>query len=330
MSGPAEAGGGDRPAEPVKVLYLGGYSRSGSTLFDRMLGQIATFTSTGELAYVWTHGVQEDRLCGCGAPFSACDFWQRVGDEAFGGWSAVDGPSMVALYRRVNRHRYLPLLLAPRLSRSYAEDLRAYAAVLERLYGAIQRVTGSRVIVDSSIDPSYCYVLRHVPGVDLRVVHFIRDSRGTAFSWTRSVRRSDVVDRAVYMPRFHPGVTALRWSVYHVLLHVVGRLGVPTLRVRYEDVVRRPEQQIRRAAEFAGEDIEGMLDLGAFRPGAFELGTDHTVAGNRVRLRRGSVPVRVDDEWRRAMSRRHRGLVTVLSWPLLRLYGYVGSAGARV
>jgi Sulfotransferase domain len=330
VSDAAEAGGAGRPAEPVNVLYLGGYSRSGSTLFDRMLGQIATFTSTGELAYVWTHGVLEDRLCGCGAPFSGCGFWQRVGDQAFGGWNAVDGPAMVALYRRVNRHRYLPLLIAPWLSRSYAEDLRAYAAVLARLYGAIQRVSGSRVVVDSSIDPSYCYVLRHVPGVNLRVIHFIRDSRGTAFSWTRRVRRSDVVDREVYLPRYHPGVTALRWSVYHVLLHLVGRLGVPSMRVRYEDVVGRPQEQIRRATEFAGEDIEGMVDLGAFRREAFHLGTDHTVAGNRVRLRRGPVPVRVDDEWRRAMPRRHRRLVTLVSWPLLRLYGYVDGAGARV
>lgn len=314
----------ERDAEPVKVLYMGGYSRSGSTLFDRMLGQVPSFASTGELAYVWTHGVMQDRLCGCGTRFSQCAFWQEVGEQAFGGWDAVDADEMLALYRRVNRHRYLPFLVAPRLSRSYARDLRAYGQVLSRLYRAIQQVGGSRVVVDSSIDPAYGFVLRHVPGVDLRVIHFVRDSRGTAFSWTRKVVRTDVVGREVYMRRFHPGMTALRWSLYHLLLHGLARLGVPSMRVRYEDVVARPCEQIRRTEEFLGEDRRGDVELAGFRPGAFELGPNHTVAGNRVRLQQGAVPVRVDDEWRRAMPSLHRGLVTALSWPLLRRYGYVG------
>jgi hypothetical protein len=314
--------------EPVKVLYLGGYSRSGSTLFDRMLGQAPSFASTGELAYVWSHGVMQDRLCGCGARFSQCAFWRRVGEEAFGGWPAVDADEMLGLYRRVNRHRYLPLLVAPRLSPSYARDLRAYAEVLSRLYRAIHRVSGSRVVVDSSIDPAYGFVLRHVPGLDLQVIHFVRDSRGTAFSWTRKVARTDVVDREVYMRRFHPGMTALRWSLYHLLLHALGRLGVPSLRIRYEDVVARPREQIRRTEQFLGEDGRDDADLVAFGPETFELGVNHTVAGNRVRLKRGAVPVRVDDEWTRAMPRVHRCLVTALSWPLLRRYGYVGARQA--
>jgi hypothetical protein len=312
----------------VVVLYLGGYSRSGSTLFDRMLGQAPSCTSTGELAYVWSHGVAQNRLCGCGERFSECSFWRRVGEEAFGGWESVDVEEMLALYWRVNRHRYLPFMLAPWLRPSYARDLRAYGEVLSRLYRAIQVAGESRVVVDSSIDPAYGFMLRHVPGLDLRVVHFVRDSRGTAFSWTRKVVRTDIVDRDVYMRRFHPGVTAVRWSVYHLLVHALARLGVPSLRVRYEDVVRRPAEQFRRAAGFLELEIDGEVDLGAFREGAFELDVNHTVAGNRVRLHRGSVPVRLDDEWTRAMPVRQRRLVTLLSWPLLRAYGYVGDRQA--
>jgi hypothetical protein len=166
-------------------------------------------------------------------------------------------------------------------------------------------------------------VLRHVPGIDLRVVHFVRDSRGTAFSWTRRVMRTDVVDNRVYMPRFHPGVTAVRWTLYHLLVQGLGRLGVPSMRVRYEDVVRTPREQMRRTAAFLGEDLAGRVDMDAFGAAAFELGTNHTVAGNRMRLQRGAVPVRVDDEWTSALPRRQRRLVTLLSWPLLKRYGYL-------
>jgi hypothetical protein len=315
-------------AAPTKVLYFGGYSRSGSTLFDRMLGQIRSFTSTGELAYVWTHGVADNRLCGCGTPFHDCAFWRQVGERAFGGWDKVDVSEMVTLYQRVNRHRYLPFLIFPRLSRRYAGALRAYGDVLARLYAAIAEADGSGVVIDSSIDPAYGFLLRHVPGLDLRVVHFVRDSRGTAFSWMRKVVRNDVVNEQVYMPTFHPGTTALRWTAYHLLLHLLGRMGVPSLRVRYEDVVARPREQVAQVAQFLDEEIEGKVDLGSFRPGEFELAANHTVAGNRMRLHQGAVAVRVDDEWRRAMPERHRRLVTILSWPLLRRYGYVGGRAA--
>jgi hypothetical protein len=305
----------------VTVLFVGGYSRSGSTLFDRMLGQVHGFTSTGELGYLWSHGVTADRLCGCGLRFSECSFWQAVGEEAFGGWDRVDPGLLLALQRDVNRHRYLPFLLAPWLWTSYAAKLRAYADMLSRVYRAIQRVGGGGIVVDSTIDPAYGFVLRHVPGIDLRLVHFVRDSRGTAFSWTRKVRRTDVVGDEVYMPRFHPAVTALRWMLYHLLVQALGPLGVPSIRIRYEDLVREPRAQLARTAAF----LDGRVSMGAFQAGCFELGTDHTVAGNRMRLERGAVAVRVDDEWTERLPRRQRHAVTLLSWPLLRRYGYLGA-----
>jgi hypothetical protein len=307
----------------VTVLFVGGYSRSGSTLFDRMLGQVHGFTSTGELGYIWSHGVTADRLCGCGLRFSECSFWQAVGEEAFGGWDRVDAGALLALQHDVNRHRYLPFLLAPWLSKSYAGKLRAYADTLGCIYRAIQRVGGGGIIVDSTIDPAYGFVLRHVPGIDLRLVHFVRDSRGTAFSWTRKVRRTDVVGDEVYMPRFHPAVTALRWMLYHLLVQALGRIGVPSLRIRYEDLVRRPRDELTRTAAFLGEDLDGRVSMAAFQPGCFALATDHTVAGNRMRLERGAVTVCLDDEWTQRLPTRQRHAVTLLSWPLLRRYGYL-------
>jgi hypothetical protein len=307
----------------VKVLYIGGYSRSGSTLLDCMLGQLPGFCSTGELAYVWTHGLGENRLCGCGARFLSCPFWSDVGAAAFGGWETVDLSAMLALEREVNRHRFVPFLLAPRLASGFAERLERYAGVLARIYRAVHEVAGTRVIVDSTIDPAYGFLLRHVPGLDLRVVHLVRDSRATAFSWTRWQRRTDLPDAVVYQRRIRPASTALRWSVYHLLVHLLGRVGPPTLFARYEDFVAAPEATIRRVVQHAGEAI-GDRDLEFLRPGEAMLSTTHTVAGSLLRLRQGPLPVRVDDEWEHALPRVDRRVVTALSWPFLRMYGYVG------
>jgi hypothetical protein len=312
---------------PLKVLFLAGYSRSGSTLFDRMLGESAACVSTGELAYIWTHGVRDDRLCGCGLAFSRCPFWQRVGELAFGGWDAVDLDHVLALYASVNRHRYLPLMLFPGPAPRYRRRLEEYAAILARLLEAIRVAGGGSVVVDSSIDPCYGVLLRRVPGIDLRVVHFVRDSRGTAHSWTRAVVRHDVVRREQLMPTFPPAATAVRWSIYHVLVGLLVRRGVPSVRVRYEDVVGAPVAQLRAAARLLEEDVGAEAAPQRFRDGRFALGTHHTVAGNRMRLQRGLVAVAVDDEWRTALPRAQRRAVTALSWPLLVLFGYIRPRG---
>ena len=67
----------------VKVLYIGGLGRSGSTLLDRMLGQLPGFFSAGEIRDLWQRGLRENALCGCGAPFKECEVWTRVGKEAY-------------------------------------------------------------------------------------------------------------------------------------------------------------------------------------------------------------------------------------------------------
>jgi hypothetical protein len=314
----------------VKVLYIGGYSRSGSTLVDRMLGQIPGVTSTGELAYIWRRAVYENRLCGCGVRFRDCSFWNDVAEEAFGGWRNVDVDEMMALYHGVNRHRFLPLLVTPSVAPGYRRRLRDYAEILETLYRAIQTVDGSRLIVDSTTDPSYAFLLRHVGAIDLRVVHLVRDSRGTAFSWTRRVVRSDSPETTVYMKRFHPATTAFRWSVYHSLFHLLAALGVPQLFLRYESVVKTPRQALEKMMDFVGEPLDADADLAFVRDGVVDLGPHHTAAGNRVRLKQGEIALRVDDEWRHAMDDGHRRLVTLLSWPLLLRYGYVGARASSL
>ncbi|MGH2944718.1 MAG: sulfotransferase [Solirubrobacteraceae bacterium] len=314
------------PDRSPKVLFIGGYSRSGSTLLDCMLGEIPGVISTGELAYLWTHGLEQNQLCGCGQRFLECPFWHEVGQRAFGGWSNVDVDAMLRLERAVNRHRFLPLLLEPRLSPEYDRRLRRYAEILGRIYHGIQQAGGARLIIDSTIDPAYGFLLRHVPNLDLRLVHLVRDSRATAFSWTRLQRKTDRVDAVVYQRRFRPGATALRWTAYHLLVHALGKTGVRPMLVKYENVIASPRDEIERIMQHAEEPIRGDM-LGFLAPGDVRLGVNHTVAGSLMRLRRGPLPIRLDDEWHHALAARDRRTVTLLSWPLLRAYGYPGTNG---
>lgn len=55
--------------EKIKVLYLAGWSRSGSTILSNILGEINGFFSTGEITYIWQRGLIINKLCGCDLPF---------------------------------------------------------------------------------------------------------------------------------------------------------------------------------------------------------------------------------------------------------------------
>ena len=64
--------------DPVRVLYVAGTGRSGSTLVSTILGHLPGVFSAGELRFLWLRGVTQDQMCGCGARFSACPVWVDV------------------------------------------------------------------------------------------------------------------------------------------------------------------------------------------------------------------------------------------------------------
>jgi hypothetical protein len=304
-----------------RVLYIGGCTRSGSTLVDRMLGQIPGFLSTGEFGLLTTHSLVENRLCGCGRRFMDCLFWQAVGQAAFGGWDTPEARELIALHPQVTRQRHLPLLFAPMLSKAFAARLRRYQHLLGRMYDALHTVSGETVIVDSTKAPAYALVLRGIPGIDLRILQLVRDSRGTAYSATKKQVMKDSVDRVVQKHTYAPAVITLRWNLYHLLFDAIRLVGQPRLMARYEDVVHAPRKALTRIAAFAGMPVRAG-DLDFLSAGTVELKVDHTAVGNDMRFAHGAITLREDDAWRSALPRSSRRTVTLLSWPLLKRWRY--------
>jgi hypothetical protein len=313
--------------EPVKVLYVGGFGRSGSTLVERILGQIPGFCSAGEVVFIWQRGLVENQLCGCGAAFSECDFWTRVGKSAFGGWDQVDGAEMVALQHEIDRNRYIPAMVVPRLRPGAADALARYTDILSRLYRGIREVSGDRVVIDASKHASTAYLLRRVPDLDLRVVHLVRDARGVAYSWTKEVRKPEVADG--YMPVYRPSSSGLQYLAYNLLFDAFGVIDEAMV-LRYEAALADPRGTVERILAHAGEHRSDE-DLGFLHdtPGArgvpeywVELGVDHTVAGNPMRFHQGRLDLRLDEAWRSKLPERDRKVVSAITFPLQLRYGY--------
>lgn len=305
------------PARADKVLYIGGQLRSGSTLLGRLLGELDGFVNIGEVVYLFEPYLQ-NRLCGCGQPLRQCDFWNAVMDEAFGGYGKVDMEAIQRTKRSLERLRCAPKLLIARNSGQMRRQIQAYVDILDPLYVAIRKVSGARVLVDTSKSTLYAYFLGLVPSVDLRVVHLLRDSRAVAYSCQRRKANPAVHWKQHRIGTVSPARVALEWSAQNALMHLLRPGGRGYEVMRYEDVAREPRAAVDRCCALLGEPLPPADFL---RETTVSLGVHHTATGNPDRFLR-EITIRPDLEWREKMARKDRAVVTGLTLPMLLFYGY--------
>ncbi len=300
------------------MLYLAGFGRSGSTLLGNVLGQVDGFVSVGEIRNIWLHGMIQNKVCGCGAPFDRCEMWWPVLEEAFGG-RGVDPEKMIQLRESWARTMHIPLMLAPPTRRLIRRRLVEYLDNLEKLYRAVRDTTGSRVIVDTSKFPSYGFTVGMVPSVNLCVIHLVRDPRAVAYSWLRKKLQPDP-ETPEYILQDSPARSSLRWTARNLGTEALWRRS-PTryLMLRYEDFVAEPQKTIGRALELVGEETAPLSHVAERE---VKLGANHNIWGNPNRFQTGLVRLRSDDEWVYRMRSQDKSLVTALTLPLLIRYGY--------
>lgn len=305
--------------DKVKVLYIAGFGRSGSTILGNVLGEIEGFFHGGEFNFIWERNLLENRLCGCGAPFGDCEVWGSVLKRAFGAIGGADAREMVRSQASGTRTRHIPLMFSASGRRMLASRLEKFMNRLQKLYGAAQENTGSRVIVDSSKLPAYGYVLGTTPGIDLYVVHLVRDPRAVAYSWLRKKLQPDT-DKLAYMLQMNTAKSSVLWDVWNASSEALWRgASGRYMRLRYEDFVEEPQRVLQDILGMLHEDARGLAFVDERN---VELGVSHTVSGNPNRFQTGLVRLRPDDEWASRMRLRDKMLVTLLTFPLLARYGY--------
>lgn len=299
-------------ADAQPVVFVGGLGRSGSTLLERLLGELPGVAPLGEVVHLWARGVGADEPCGCGQRFSQCPFWTKVGVRAFGQWRRSQAGWLPGLRARVDRTRRVPILALGLASREaeLAEYVRAYS----RVYAAAAEVADARLVVDSSKHASLAYCLSAI--MDVRVVHVVRDPRAVAASWRRRVRRPE---DGRPMTRWTPARTAVHWLAQNLAFEVLRRKGVEVVRVRHEDLVRDPRGTVGRLARRLGLPDDGLPFLDGAGGRSARLGVAHTVSGNPMRFTVG--PVELRDRPAR-LPHLQRWLVTAITLPLLFPYGY--------
>ena len=308
----------------TRVLYIGGTGRSGSTVLANVLGEVPGLVSVGEVRFLWERGVLQNRLCGCGEHFADCPFWTAVLEVAFGSAEVeTTARRLRAELAQRTRMRRVPGLLTHRSGALDGDDL---GDAISRVYAAIALVAGADVVVDSSKLPTYAALLGDLPGIDLQVLHLVRDPRAAAHSWRRRKQQPDL-GAAALMERRGAVKSAVLWRVWNSTLeHWCREHGVDHRLQNYESFVADPEGETRRILRrfelVHPYRVDAVADALFAGPGVVRLNGNHTVAGNPSRHEHGLVPLVPDEEWRSALGPAERRTVEVLTWPTLVHYGY--------
>jgi hypothetical protein len=290
--------------DKITVLYLAGSGRSGTTMLARLLGEMDGFVNVGEAArYLFDANMQARQApCGCGRPVPECPFWKDKVDAI--------APGLLQTGAHVVRMRKFPSLLMASGKSEVPQQYRSILAAISETYRKIAQETGCRVIVDSSKNPANALLVSLAPGIDLHVLHVVRNPHNVVASWTK---------KKGYLAT-HPARKVIAWWWSYNLLAEALKLRSRSYRLlRYEDFVVEPGKHLQQAAE----DV-----VGSAPPIPFLIGkeatvhTQHVLAGNPDKLDAGKI--RIGDGNNQAAGAR-RWLVNVTTFPLQLRYQYLFS-----
>ncbi len=303
----------------MKVIYVAGYGRSGSTLLATLLGSAEGHVALGEVGTLLDVQGWGRRTCSCGLRYHRCPFW--------GGFPELEGDftATLAALRAVESLLGFPRLLLGRVRPAVRER---YVAHQRALFSWVEEQAGAGVAVDSSKSArrltGRAVALHRLAGREVYVVHLVRDGRAVLESVLRAgTNRAREVDGA---PGGHPGAlrVVLGWITANLAAAAAGRVVGPEryLRVRYEDLVTDPEGTLAAIGDRFDVDLQPVMRR-IRADDAFDVG--HQVSGNRlrfqdeVRVRRGA-PTAAGA----SLSPGQRALFTLLGGALNRRYGYAG------
>lgn len=290
--------------QSVRYVCMTGANYCGSTLLSLLLNSHPSCITVGEITGP-RRGVDLDQVqCSCGRHFFDCDFYPRIAErmaelgvpfELYNtSWTTCYRASNVRLLNALlgrslrsdglNRWRDRLISALPAVQRHVQERMDDAGAVTWTFAKACLDLSGKSVFVDSSKDSQRPKWLFRTPGIDLRVIHLVKDVRAGTASYMRHL---DIQD---------PAKAALLWrraniEADRVLQHLPRECW---LRIHYQDLGDDPQGVLDRVTDFVG--VASMPV-----PDDFRAQEHHIIVGNEMRFG-GSKSVRHDQSWQGRLS----------------------------
>lgn len=300
----------------MKVLYIAGAGRSGSTLLEMILGNVPGFFSIGEARFFWQYLQKDDIKCGCGNLIAECAFWSKV-IKHLNNNTLVNFSDVAVRAAKVDRTRNMLLRHFPKNLLQSSGD---FAQAISYLYDAIWEKSGYQVIVDSSKVPSHLYLLLKKSCIDIRVIHLVRDGRAVAYSWSKRQKEELAVEqKKAQMPKKTALLALLVWMVENLLTAQFKSKAKHYQVLRYEDFVKEPQIELQKTLS----ELELDGDLSILDTNSFYLPPTHSVGGNPIRFANSQMEISLHEEWRKRMRPTTKKILSAVGYQVLNHYNYI-------
>lgn len=297
----------------IKVLYIAGFERSGSTIINRVLGQIDGFIAWGELRDIWQHGIDENRRCTCGSSFANCLAWQQVFNEAFNDAENIDRLEIMKLQKKA---RSLVLLhyFGVLKDKKFKQNVDLYLAYLEKLYRAIKTTMNSKVIVDSTKASWYGYVLGLLPSIDLYVLHVVRNPKGICCSLQQRKLKGEPECQW-----YNPLYASLSWNLKNYGVEMLlNSSNERYLRISYESFIQNPQIAVKYVLNLLDEKVSNLPFIDS---STIKMSTDHIITGSpSSRSDTGLVKLSLDEKWQQHLNKFDKSLIDFFTSVIKRRY----------
>ena len=294
--------------EKIKILYIAGSGRSGSTLLARLLGEIDGFVNVGEASQSLFNKkrVSMGLPCGCGHSMEECTFWNKLKYSL--------NNDVQDFGTQVMKFRYFPLLISPLKPEIFRQKYKKLIHSQMKLIEYIVDHSGCRIIIDSSKHPITGYILSQQSDVDLYILHTIRDIRGVVSSWKKPKE---------YLWSQSIKDTIKWWWLNNLLSEYLRFYAKDYILVRYEDLVRNP---VKTLEHIVARFFQIREPINFFQENQAVVGVHHMLGSNPDKLFSGKLVVQ-ERTWK--LSSKEYWFVSFLTLPLLIRYGYLSKRKYR-
>ena len=296
----------------LKVVYIGGYSRSGSTILDILLSQHSAVCGTGELCFLFDDWLNRKRTCSCGRPYAECDFWSDLA-------STIDIATVSAVIREVEHRSNFKNVVDDRLP---AELKSQYKANQEAIFRYIQKKSGKNIIIDSSKttrdSAGRCLAIAKYTDLDTCMIHLARNGRSTTHSFLQ--KGSNWALEGHTENSFLQGLRSIvGWRLANEIANKSRTQLAPMYQLlKYEYLIADPCNSLLELGTFLNIAVDSLISKVENQA---ILQAKHQVGGNRLR-RQKDLHFRADIIQSRQLDFFHSSSFEIIAGKVFKELGY--------
>jgi len=283
-----------REDKKIKVIYILGLGRSGSTLLERIIGGADNVWPLGEIRSLKEY-IERDRIEESGEKMSDSKFWSPV----------VKNIKSLDL-EIFDKHKSFNLKRLVKTLRK-KENLKDEEKILQLILNRAKELESEEVdyLLDASKLISRFLLLRNQKNIDLHVVHLVRDGRGVINSFEKiGVNWFRILGR---------------WLKNNLFISIFMKRMIDKrkfVHLSYDLFTKDPEKYLNIVNKKLGTNI----DLNNYLKKSEKKQT-YSISGNSMRSK-PLAEIKNDQQWKKMMPAWKKTLLTVITYPFNKVWVY--------